>query len=180
MTRQASARVLAAVCAVLLVLTAYANFFRNDFHFDDSHVIVENASIHSLQHWTRFFTDAHTFSSLPTNATYRPLVTLSFALDYAVHQSLDPVPFHVTQLLLLLIVGALLAVVISLLFGRHHDLLAIAAAAIFCVHTANTETMNFLASRSELISALRQQGRVTDSRESSSLTAAVIAMRRPP
>jgi tetratricopeptide (TPR) repeat protein len=154
MTRQASARALAAVCAVLLVLTAYANFFHNDFHFDDSHVIVENASIHSLQHWTRFFTDAHTFSSLPTNATYRPLVTLSFAIDYAVHQSLDPVPFHVTQLLLLLIVGALLAVVIALLFGREHDLLAITAAAIFCVHTANTETMNFLSSRSELISAI--------------------------
>ena len=147
-------RLLAGCCAALLVIGAYANFFHNDFHFDDSHVIVENASIHSLAHWTRFFTDAHTFSSLPTNATYRPLVTLSFALDYAVHHALDPVPFHVTQLLLLLIVGALLAVVCTQLFGREYVFLAIIAAAIFCVHTANTETMNFLSSRSELLSAI--------------------------
>lgn len=150
----ARARNLAIIGAAVLVFTAYANFFRNDFHFDDSHVIVENGSIHSLENWTRFFTDAHTFSSLPTNATYRPLVTLSFAIDYAVRQSLDPVPFHFTQLLLLFLVGALLAVVCTLLFGREHEVLAIAAAAVFCVHTANTETMNFLSSRSELISAI--------------------------
>jgi tetratricopeptide (TPR) repeat protein len=153
MMNSASARLTAAACAALLIAGAYANFFHNDFHFDDSHVIVENASIHTLSHWTRFFTDAHTFSSLPTNATYRPLVTLSFALDYAVHQSLDPVPFHVTQLLLLLAVGVLLAVAYRLLFG-HRELLGIAAAAIFCVHTANSETMNFLSSRSELLSAI--------------------------
>src|SRR5690242_2916407 len=126
----------AALWAVLLILGAYANFFHNDFHFDDGHVIVENGAIHSLSHWTRFFTDAHTFSSRPSNATYRPLVTLSFALDYAVRRSLDPVPFHVTQLLLLLAAGALLAVVCALLFGRESMVLAIAAAAIFCVHTA--------------------------------------------
>jgi len=138
--------------AFLLVLAAYANFFHNEFHFDDDHVIVENAAIRSLAHWTSFFTDAHTFSSLPANATYRPLVTLSFAVDYAVHHSLDPVPFHFTQLLLLLIVGVLLAVIYTRLLEDRT--LAIAAAALFCVHTANTETMNFISSRSELLSAI--------------------------
>jgi len=154
MADSASARLLSAACAALLVVCAYANFFHNDFHFDDSHVIVENAAIHSLNQWTRFFTDPHTFSSQPSNATWRPLVTLSFALDYAVHQSLDPVAFHTTQLLLLLATGALLVVVYRLLFGAEHEHLAFAAAAIFCVHTANSETMNFLSSRSELISAI--------------------------
>jgi tetratricopeptide (TPR) repeat protein len=148
-------RVLAAsFAALLLVIAAYANFFRNSFHFDDDHVIVENASIRSLANWPRFFTDAHTFSSLPSNATYRPLVTLSFALDYAARHSLDPVPFHVTQFLLLIATAILLAIIYAHLFGRGSVLLAIAAAAIFCVHTANTETMNFLSSRSELLSAV--------------------------
>lgn len=143
-----------ALFAFVLVLGAYANFFHNSFHFDDEHVIVENAAIRSMSHWTRFFTDAHTFSSLPTNATYRPLVTLSFAIDYAVHHSLDPVPFHVTQLLLLLITGTLLYALCINLFGAEWRLHAIAAATLFCVHTANTETMNFLSSRSELLSAI--------------------------
>ena len=146
--------ILASITAVILVLAAYANFFHNSFHFDDDHVIVENPSIRSLANWPRFFTDAHTFSSQPANATYRPLVTLSFAIDYATRHSLDPVPFHTTQLLLLLITAILLAIVYWHLFGRDYALLAVAASAIFCVHTGNTETMNFLSSRSELISAI--------------------------
>jgi tetratricopeptide (TPR) repeat protein len=145
---------LAIAGALILVLLAYANFFHNSFHFDDDHVIVENPAIRSLANLPRFFTDAHTFSSLPSNATYRPLVTLSFALDYAVRHSLDPVPFHATQLVLLLIVGALLVFVYRDVLGKEHVTLAIAAAALFSVHTANTETMNFLSSRSELLSAV--------------------------
>lgn len=154
--------------ALILILLAYANFFHNSFHFDDDHVIVENPSIRSLANVPRFFTDAHTFSSLPSNATYRPLVTLSFALDYAVRHSLDPVPFHATQLVLLLIVGALLLFVYRRVVScrlsvvgspgqpitDNRELLAVAAAALFSVHTANTETMNFLSSRSELLSAI--------------------------
>jgi len=145
---------IAACIALALITLAYSNFFHNSFHFDDDHVIVENASIKSLSHWTRFFTDAHTFSSQPSNATYRPIVTLSFALDYAVHGSLDPVPFHVTQLLLLVIVGVLLSIVYTSLFGPGQETLAVIAAGIFCLHTANTETMNLLSSRSELLSAI--------------------------
>jgi len=144
--------VLAAAAAMLVLFAAYGNFFNNAFHFDDEHVIVENASIRSLSNVPRFFTDANTFSSLPSNATYRPLVTLSFAIDYAVHQSLDPRVFHTTQLILLLIVGALLFFVFRRLLDD--DVLAVFAVALFCAHTANTETMNFLSSRSELLSAV--------------------------
>lgn len=146
-------RILAAAAgAIALVVAAYANFFHNDFHFDDSHVIVENVAIRSLDDWPRFFTDVHTFSSLPQNATYRPLVTLSYAVDYAVSGRLNPVPFHVTQLALLLVVSALLALIATRLLGN--ALAGIGAAALFAVHTANTETMNFLSSRSELLSAV--------------------------
>ncbi|HYI07651.1 MAG TPA: tetratricopeptide repeat protein [Thermoanaerobaculia bacterium] len=142
----------AALAALLLLLAAYSNFFRNGFHFDDGHAIVENASIRSLANWKKFFTDAYTFSSLPANATYRPIVTLSFALDYAARNSLDPVPFHRTQLLLMAIVSALLGVIAARVLRS--GFLGVAAAALFAVHTANTETLNFLSSRSELLSAI--------------------------
>lgn len=75
--------ILSAALAVALVLVAYANSLPNSFHFDDSHVIESNLYLRSLSHVPRYFTDAATFSSLPQNATYRPLVTLSLALDYA-------------------------------------------------------------------------------------------------
>lgn len=150
--------VLAFVAAVLIV-AAYANSLHNDFHFDDSHVIVNNVYIRSLRNIPLFFTDAHTFSSLPSNATYRPLVTLSYAIDYAAGRGLDPVAFHVTQIALLIAVWGLLIPFYRRLLDLGNPaavnrLIALATATLFAVHTANTETMNFISSRSELISAI--------------------------
>lgn len=138
------------VFAVALILAAYWNSLDNSFHFDDGHVIHSNFYLRSLAHVPRYFTDAHTFSSLPQNATYRPLVTLSLALDYA-RGGLNPRPYHVTQIALLLITFALLALFFTPIVG---ELPALFAATLFCVHTANTETMNLISARSELLSTI--------------------------
>jgi tetratricopeptide (TPR) repeat protein len=137
--------------AVALVIAAYANSLHNSFHFDDSHVIETNLYLRNLANVPRFFTDAHTFSSLPQNATYRPLVTLSLAIDYARGHGLDPHAFHTTQITLLLVTGALLVLFFTPLIG---EWLALFAATLFCVHTANTETMNLISARSELLSTI--------------------------
>jgi len=134
--------------AVLIVL-AYANSIHNSFHFDDSHVIQTNLYIRSLSNIPKFFTDAYTFSSLPQNATYRPLVTLTLALDYA-RGGLDPAPYHVTQIALLLVTFVMLVAFFTPLIGDA----SFFAAALFCVHTANTETMNLISARSELLSTI--------------------------
>lgn len=140
----------ACAAAIVLIAAAYANSLDNSFHFDDAHVIESNLFLRSLGNVPRFFTDANTFSSLPQNATYRPLVTLSLALDYA-RGALDPRPYHVTQLVLLLVTGSLLVVFFIPVIGRWP---ALFAATLFCVHTANTETMNLISARSELLSAI--------------------------
>jgi protein O-mannosyl-transferase len=149
---------LLAFIAAFLIVAAYANSLHNDFHFDDGHVIVNNVYIHSLRNIPLFFTDAHTFSSLPQNSTYRPLVTLSFAVDYAAGHGLDPVAFHVTQIALLIAVWGLLIAfyrgLLDLSPAPVNRLIALASATLFAVHTANTETMNFLSCRSELLSAI--------------------------
>lgn len=150
MNRERVAFVLTCAAAVVLIVSAYANSLDNSFHFDDSHVIQSNIYIRGLEHVPRYFTDAYTFSSLPQNATYRPLVTLSLALDYARGQ-LDPRPFHVTQIALMIITGALLVVFFIPLVGRWP---ALFAATLFCIHTANTETMNLISARSELLSTI--------------------------
>src|SRR5687767_5430597 len=93
--------------ALLLFAAAYANSLRNAFHFDDAHVVENNLFIRDLANVPRFFADANTFSSTPANTTYRPVVSLTLAIDYAIGRGLDPRPFHVTQLLLFAAVGAL-------------------------------------------------------------------------
>src|SRR5271156_5552331 len=84
------------LCAVTL---AYSNHFHNGFHFDDSHAVVDNAYIRSLRNSALFFTDASTFSVLPENRTYRPLVSLSLAIDYWLGHGLNPLYFQASTFL---------------------------------------------------------------------------------
>lgn len=140
-------------------MSAYANHFHNAFHFDDSHVIEQNLYIRSLRNIPRFFADARTFSSLPANATYRPLLSVTFAIDYWCGGGLNPWQFHVTQFGLLVLLGAGLVGVFLHIMNRAaghwwNRYAALFAAVLFCVHTANTETVNYLSSRSDLLSTL--------------------------
>src|SRR5262249_16251625 len=89
-----------ALCLAFIV-PAWCDRLANRFHFDDSHVVVNNLFLRDLAHAPRFFVDARTFSSLPANATYRPLTTLSLALDYGLAGGLSSRVFHASQILLL-------------------------------------------------------------------------------
>ena len=147
------------ILAFCLLLSAYSNHFHNSFHFDDSHVIQNNLYLRTLWNIPTFFVDATTFSTLPTNSTYRPLLSATLALDYWIGGEIDPWQFHVTQFVLLMLLG----VGLVFLFLRIMDLTALHwwnryaalfAAVFFCVHTANTETVNYISSRSDLLSTL--------------------------
>ena len=69
----------ACVLALSALLVTYANHFRNDFHFDDSHTIQNNLYIRDLRNIPLFFTNTRTFSSNPANQSYRPLLTTTLA-----------------------------------------------------------------------------------------------------
>ena len=150
---------LAAAACLGLVVAAYANSFFNGFHFDDSHVLVDNLYIRSLGNAGRFFSDVRTGSALPQNQAYRPVVTLSLAIDYALGGGLSTRAFHADQLLLLVLLGTTLFFFYRRVMeradpGPTNGLLALFAATLFCVHTVNTETMNLMHARSEILSAL--------------------------
>ena len=80
---------------LLITLGIYSNHFNNPFFFDDSHTIVNNSAITSLENWTTFFTNPETFSSLPANRAYRPMVTFFNAIDYAISGELNPLTYHI-------------------------------------------------------------------------------------
>src|SRR6202795_3800214 len=103
--------------ALLLIAlpAAYANHFQNGFHFDDAHTIVNNASIRELRNIPLFFRDATTFSSLPSNQSYRPLVSTLLAIDYRLGGGLHPFWFHLSIFVLFLALAFLLAFVVHYL-----------------------------------------------------------------
>lgn len=143
--------------ALLATIAAYANHFQNAFHFDDSHTILNNAFVRSVGNIPLFFTTAATFSSLPANQSYRPLVTTTLAIDYWAGGGLNPLAFHITSFGLFLIQCALLVV----FYRRVMDVsrpdtrnrwLALLAAAWYALHPANAETVNYIIARSEILS----------------------------
>lgn len=153
-----SHRLFYGLLAVLAVVTAYSNCLTNGFHFDDIPVIQSNLYLQKLGNIPRFFKAASTFTSTSGNAAYRPLTAASFAVDYAWGGGLNPAAFHATQLLLHLLTGAgvfLLARRMLQAWGSPYaDDLALFGAALFGLHRVNTEAVNYLTARSEILAAL--------------------------
>jgi len=141
--------------AVLVICLAYANSFHNGFHFDDFHTVVDNPAIRSLKNVPQFFTDATTFSVLPANRTYRPIVSTSLAFDYAMGHGYVPFWFHLSAFLIFIGLFFLLDSWYELLFSKTQPSpanrwLALGATAWFCLHPAMAETVNYVIQRGDL------------------------------
>ena len=156
---------------VFALLAAYANHFHNSFHFDDAHTIVTNGAIRDLRNIPLFFRDATTFSALPSNQSYRPLLSTLLAIDYRLG-GLQPFWFHLSIFALFVALTLLLAFVIKKLLDEtmpsaeqatavsdrgYNDanlLIGIGTAALYGLHPANADTVNYIISSSEIISTL--------------------------
>lgn len=144
---------------LLLTLATYWNHFNNTFHFDDFHTIVNNASIRSLKNVPIFFSDGSTSSVLPQNQSYRPVTTLSLAIDYWLAGDYYPSYFQVSSFILFLLQGVLMVLVFTRIFdiakpGSRNMCIALFAATWYMLHPANAETVNYIIARSDIQSTL--------------------------
>jgi protein O-mannosyl-transferase len=144
---------LAAICL------AYSNSFHNGFHFDDFHTVVDNPAIRNLRNIPRFFRDGTTFSVLPANRTYRPMVSTALALDYALGRGYVPVWFHIGTFGLFLGLVVLLDALYRMLLDRirpspANAWIALFGAAWFGLHPAMAETVNYVIQRGDLYCTL--------------------------
>ncbi len=144
---------------LLAVCLVYANSTGNSFHFDDFHTVTDNPAVRSLRNLPRIFTDTTAFSVLPANQTYRPVVTASLALDYALAHGYVPFWFHLSTLVWFLALVAMLSVWAERMFdsvapGPGNRWLALAVAAWFGLHPAMAETVNYVIQRGDMYCTL--------------------------
>ena len=144
---------------IVLAVFAYANHFTNSFQFDDGHTIVNNPWIRELRNIPRFFHDATTFSTFFPNRSYRPVVTTSLAVDYWLGHGLDPLWFHVSSFFWFLVQILMMAVLFRQALGRTFSVTekqwtALLATAVYAVHPAMAETLNYVIQRGDLYSTL--------------------------
>ena len=139
-----------AAVVVIAGLLAYSNSFTNPFVLDDDRAVLGNEQIRTL--WP---------VSVPlsppgeTPVARRPLVNLSFALNYAAG-GLDPAGYHAGNLALLLggalllfgvVRRTLLLAPLSSRFGDHATALAGTCALLWVVHPLHTEIVNYVSQR---------------------------------
>ncbi len=136
---------------VVAVAWVYANALDGSFHYDDFHSLVYNPHVRDLANIPAFFADPSLFSVDVDKAMYRPLLLISYALNYAWGQydtasyHLLNIAIHIGCVLLVWALGRRLAC------GEQGALLA---AALFALHPLATEPVNYISSRSESLAAL--------------------------
>ncbi len=153
--RPLTLRPVATAAALLaLLVAAYANHFGNGFHFDDDHTIVNNVFVRDARNIPRFFVDATTSSVLPSNRSYRPILQATLAVDYWIGGGYRPVVFQIDSFLWFVLTLAamwwLFAIIIDRAGGDRA--FAIVPTAVYAVHPAGAETVNYIIQRGEIIS----------------------------
>ena len=138
------------VAVILLTAAVYGRSVNYPFVFDDHHAILDNDPLRSFSNLLVPFVDASIFSDQPGRRMYRPIVTSSYILNWAVSGS-ESGTWHLFNLIFHVLNGVLLFLLLDLFIARR-SISALAAAA-FTVHPAATETVVFLAARSTLMAA---------------------------
>lgn len=140
--------------ALVPVVAAYANAPAVGFVWDDHVLIEQNTELHELRapwdYLTRSFWQ-HPFLRGEGHAFYRPLVTLSFALDWQWGGG-APFSFHLTNVLLHLVVCALVFLLSRALGSDAFS--AAVCTALFGVMPRLTESVTWIAGRTDVLATL--------------------------
>ena len=136
-----------ALVAAILGMVLYSGASTNPFQYDDLHSIQYNPHIRSLGNLPSFFTDLHTFSSDSRGTMFRPLVLISYALNYA-WGGQGVAGYHWFNLFLHLLCALLLYALLSRSLGEPA---AWVGGLVFLLHPTHAELVNYLSSRSDLM-----------------------------
>ena len=84
---------------LLLGIGVYYNTFDHEFHLDSTWGLKENHAVRDLSNIPSYFKDPFTLTSNRANADYRPILQITYALNYAISEY-NMWSWHLTQILL--------------------------------------------------------------------------------
>jgi len=133
----------------LFSVLIYCNSLGGAFVWDDHAFVEVNPAIRSLANTRYFFTDpATTAVGELARDVYRPLTTLSYAVDFFLW-GLTSFGYHLTNVILHSFNGILVFLLLSIMFGDFF--LALAAGLIFASHPVQTEVVSWISGRSSVL-----------------------------
>jgi protein O-mannosyl-transferase len=143
--RRSWALLLAAACLVV-----YANGLTGGFTYDDKAVVRDNPRIHAPSRVAEIFTTQYFGGPTGTGTAYRPILLLSYAVQWWIHGG-EPLAFH-TLNVFLHVAATLLLAALLLRLGIPPPA-AIGSALLFAVHPIHVEAVTSVVGRGETQSA---------------------------
>jgi len=147
---------------IAFTLAVYANSLFDSFVWDDYWVVVDNNFIKSWKNFPLIFSKDYLASAYVLRyqekdrlnsgeLTYRPVVTVSYFIDYALY-NLRPWGYHFTNIILHMFNGVLLYFLICLIVKNKQ--LSFLSSLLFILHPVNVEVVNCISFREDLLAFL--------------------------
>lgn len=139
------------IILALVSFAVYANSLNNEFVFDDESVVQGDPSIMDISNIPKFFTGEMGFHKV-IGAYYRPVVSASYTIDYAIWK-FNPWGFHFTNVLMHVINSLLFFALLRLMFAssqsKFKDYAILIGALLFAVHPIHTEVAAWVSGRTD-------------------------------
>lgn len=134
---------------ILLGLLTGARAVQGEWHFDDYYTIVNNQALREPSNIFKAFFEPSLFSADPARKMYRPVLVISYILNFAIFGE-NP-KFFLAMNLLLHLINALLiwAIIRELVSDKAYT--ALIGALIYAVHPACTEGIAYASARSAVL-----------------------------
>jgi hypothetical protein len=137
----------------ILSILIYLKALFNDFAYDDLIIILDNPTIRdlSLSQVKHIFSVSYWYPHLPLDNLYRPLVILTYAVEFALW-GLQPFGYHLVNVLLHA-VNVILVYRIVLVLPGGPDNRAFWIAALFASHPVMSEAVSNITCRADILTA---------------------------
>jgi tetratricopeptide (TPR) repeat protein len=131
---------------IAINLLCYSNIYKNEFLFDDLPVITENGATVPPVNFSKIFLTPSWWAEKESVRGYRPITTLSFALNRAIHGTKIE-GYHFVNVLIHVASSLLIYFLILTLFNR--KLLAGIISLLFTTHPIHTEAVTGIFGRAD-------------------------------
>lgn len=138
--------VILSLILVILAFLTYGSILRNQLFFDDEELIYKNVFVQNLKYFPRYFTENMVAGAGKTSNMYRPILTLSMAIDYFFWHG-QPFGFHLTSILLHAANAVLIYFLLLRLFKNQS--IAFLTAFIFIIHPVHSEAVSYASGRTD-------------------------------
>jgi len=142
---------LAILALAFLTALSYLFSLNAPFYLDDQHMIVDNIFIKNPQYFSWLWKGYVTNASIPRGMC-RPFLMMTFIFNY-LSASLDASGYRIINILIHFLNGTLLYSLFKIIRPQASKTFLWLITALFLLHPINTETVIYISSRSDLLTA---------------------------